>query len=136
LKENKKRCQSQFHICTHPIHNQQYLYFITHDLGSYVTNKKPTEINFQKIKTISSKKFFSKYNLRFNVLIVDCEGCLCDFLKENEFLLNQLELIVFEKDNETKCNYEQIYEKLKKYHFVLVEELLNHFQQVWIKKKI
>jgi hypothetical protein len=48
---------------------------VLNNIGSYVTEQKLKDSI--KIKTISSKKFFTKYPLKFNVLIVDCEGFNC-----------------------------------------------------------
>jgi len=102
------------------------------NIGSYVTEKKLKDSI--KIKTISSKKFFTKYPLKFNVLIVDCEGCLEKFLEENLLLLKYLELIIFEMDNVRYCNYKKIYQMLEINNFLQYDQLLDNFQQVWIKK--
>lgn len=104
------------------------------DIGSYVTEKKLKDTI--KIKTISSKQFFIKYPLKFTALIVDCEGCLEKFLEENLFLLKYLELIIFEMDNVQYCNYKKIYQMLEQNNFLQYDQLLNNFQQIWIKKKL
>jgi FkbM family methyltransferase len=133
LKQNRKIFNSSFSIVNRPISNDKNLYFVLNDIGSYVTSGKPKEKSI-KIKTISSKTFFKKYPFKFNVLVVDCEGCLEKILDENLFLLKQLELIIFERDNETKCDYEKIYEILFNNNFLQADQLLDNFQQVWIKK--
>ena len=72
------------------------------------------------------------YNIKkFTALIMDCEGCMESFLNENEGILRDLRLIMFEADNPNKCNYEQIKIILRKYNFKPIEE---GFQNVWMKK--
>jgi FkbM family methyltransferase len=132
LKKNREIFDSQFSIVDRPISNSKNLYFVLNDIGSYVTEKKQQKSI--KIKTISSKKFFTKYPLKFNVLVVDCEGCLQNFLEENLFQLKQLELIIFEMDNVKYCNYTKIYQMLEINNFMQYDQLLDNFQQVWIKK--
>ncbi len=137
LKLNKKIFNSKFKICDKAISNTKNLYYINQGIGSYTTNKIPNDksINYKKIKTISSHDFFKKYPLKFNVLIVDCEGCLLEFLNENLFLLDQIELIIFEKDWDTRINYSKVYKILTKNNFIKEFQIFKTgFQQVWIKK--
>ena len=138
LERNKKTFDAKFKICKYAISNTP-LKFIKNEngLGNYVieSNKKSNNISH-----ITSKIFFSKYDLAFNVLIVDCEGCLCKFLNENNDLLKKLRLIIFEKDNEELCNYETIINKLVKNKFKKVDRIINknnnEVQQVWLKENV
>jgi FkbM family methyltransferase len=134
LKKNKKNFKAKFNILTTPISNFP-LYFIKNGLGSFVTKNNNDNINTIKIKTITYKKLLDKYKLKFNVLILDCEGCMFNLFEENPELYKTLELIIFEKDNEKNCDYVKIIKNLKLNNFVLIDNLLNGFQQVWIKNK-
>jgi hypothetical protein len=47
----------------------------------------------------------TKYNLKFNALVADCEGGLEIFLDENPKLYTDLKFIMFEADYPLKCDY-------------------------------
>lgn len=53
------------------------------------------------------------YNLKFNVLVADCEGFLQQFFDENPEFYDNLRLVIFEADYPEKCNYGKIVTKLK-----------------------
>lgn len=139
LKYNKKSFKSKFKICNKAISEKPLKYIIENDqMQNYTIDN---NINSQDlIDTINFTKFKSSHNLKFNVLVAYCEGCLEYFLLENEKLLEQLNLIIFEKDNSTVCNYDNIFKLLKKYHFIFRDGLINDtkndenfLHQVWSK---
>lgn len=157
LKKNKNTMKSQFQICNSPISNTP-LFFIKNNLGSYTTRdvvKQSLKLNYSTqfhnltskivgtpISSITYQEFQKKYPIDFDVLVVDCEGCLESFFKENSFILDQVKLIIFEKDNEKKCNYNYIFILLESKGFVQVDGILKKsknkvsfdkscFQQVW-----
>jgi hypothetical protein len=70
------------------------------------------------------------YNLKFNTLVADCEGCLETFFDENPRLYKDLRLVIFEKDYPDKCNYDKVIENLKKNNY---KELVSGFHSVWKK---
>lgn len=70
------------------------------------------------------------FNLKFNVLVADCEGFLERFFDENETLYNQLDKIIFETDYADKCNYKKIKENLIKAGFV---PIIDGIQNVYMK---
>lgn len=145
LKHNKKLFNAQFKICTKVISNKPVKYIIEKDqLGNYTEEINEHDENDLSIgnlvETIKHNDFYKHYKLKFNVLVADCEGCLEKFLDENEKLLEQLDLIIFEKDNVDRCNYKKIFKLLKKYDFTFRDGLINntddnenYFQQVWSK---
>ena len=71
-----------------------------------------------------------KYNLKFNVLVADCEGFLETFFDENPNFYDNLRLVIFEADWPKKCNYDKIRNTLKEKGFI--NKLEGH-QNVWIK---
>jgi FkbM family methyltransferase len=72
----------------------------------------------------------NKYNLKFNTLVADCEGFLETFFDENPQMYEQLNLILFEKDCPTICNYDKIKSKLIQYRF---KNIVSGFHEVWRK---
>ena len=131
LKKNKKNFQAEFKICKNPISNFP-LYFTKKGFASNVNKHKNADS--QLIKTITFKQFINKYKLNFNVLVLDCEGCMFNLFEENPDLYKILKLIIFEKDNIENCDYEKITSNLILNKFIKVDNLLNDFQQVWTKK--
>ena len=59
-----------------------------------------------------------KFNLKFNALVVDCEGCLEFFIKENEEFITQLDTIIFECDAAEICDYNYINSFLVNNNFI------------------
>ena len=84
-----------------------------------------------KIKSYTLDQIKKKYNLKFNVLVADCEGFLEVFFDENPNFYNDLRLIIFEEDYPDKCNYTKIRESLIKHNFKAI--LIGH-QNVYIKQ--
>lgn len=72
----------------------------------------------------------SKYNLKFNVLVADCEGFLETFFDENPEFYDELRLIIFEADYPKKCNYNKIKKILTEKKF---NEIVKGHQNVWMK---
>jgi FkbM family methyltransferase len=137
LKKNKKTFGAKFSICDKALSDKP-LKMTTKGLSSFteeskmkINNKNLVNKNLVNIKF---KDFMEKYNLQFNVLVADCEGCLYSFLNDAPLaLLKNIEMIIFEKDGIEYTNYEEIYKKLKRRKFIKVDTLLDDFQQVWIR---
>ncbi len=70
------------------------------------------------------------YNLKFNVLIADCEGFLEKFFDENPAFYDNLRLIQFEADCPEKCDYDKIRKNLVEKGF---RRAVGGFQNVWLK---
>lgn len=167
LLKNRNKTNSKFSVCKYPINNEKVKY-ISDDkftgLGNYTVkinlsestesteSSKSSNLLKDKLdsenpmKNITHQEFSNIYKQKFNVLIVDCEGCLCDFLTQNEFILEQIEMIIMEIDNENLCDYSNVYDLLTKYNMEEVDDIsvkrynkddtykLFKFQQVWLKK--
>ena len=152
LFKNKKNTGSKFTVVKTPINNNEIFFYKNNKsmgLGNFTGDNKTNIDNseFEKIKinNITHNDFFNKFKQKFNVLVADCEGCLCDFFNQNEKILSQLEMIIFELDNESVCDYDNIYNLFNKYNFILIDSIdiknynpddsfvIVKFQQVWIK---
>jgi hypothetical protein len=81
---------------------------------------------------ITYNDFKIKYPFKFNVLIGDCEGCLCDFIEMIGDDLNNYNKILFEADQKHMCDYIKLLEKLQQNGFEIVKNTDN-FRYVLIK---
>lgn len=143
---NNHNFNSKFQICNYAISEKSlYLIELDNELGSFTTqdqNKSNIDVS---IKMNEFKKIYAK-NFDFNVLIADCEGCLCDFFTNYKSFIQNLNLFIFERDNNSNCyDYSDIYKCLEEFNFELVDSVYlkdydnnkyRNFVQVWIKKKI
>lgn len=162
IKRNKKITNSKFIIFDKAINDKKIKYIKNNEfqgLANYTTSEnninnvnnvklKDDKFEIIEIKNITHKDFFKKFKQKFNVLVADCEGCLCDFFKQNEKILLNLEMIIFEMDREDLCDYNKIFELLTKHGFIEVDSIdfkhyneddtfkIVKFQQVWIKKNL
>ena len=89
-------------------------------------NKTDTDI----IKSITLKKLMKKTGLKFDCLVADCEGCICEFIDENGEYIKDFKMIIFEKDYPDQCDYERIKLKLVEWNFKV---LVDKFVSVWVK---
>ena len=87
------------------------------------------ESNDTKIPSYSLDEITNKYNLKFNVLVADCEGFLEVFFDENPFFYDNLRMIIFEADYCEKCNYNKIKNKLVEKKF---NKIIEGHQNLWI----
>jgi FkbM family methyltransferase len=88
------------------------------------------ESNDTKIPSYSLDEITNKYNLKFNVLVADCEGFLEVFFDENPNFYDNLRMIIFEADYAEKCNYDKIKNKLIEKNF---KKILEGHQNVWMR---
>ena len=66
------------------------------------------------------------YNLKFDVLVADCEGCIEPFVRENN--MKRFRLILLEKDQGGICNYTWVHDELTLQGFIMVK---NEFNEVY-----
>jgi len=83
-----------------------------------------------KIPSFTLDEIMSQHQLKFNVLVADCEGFLELFFDENPTFYEQLRLIIFEADYVENCNYDKIKLALTKHQF---KKVLEGHQNVWIR---
>jgi hypothetical protein len=99
--------------------------------SGYATSSRPC--NNSCIPSYTLEEIQQKYNTKFNTLVADCEGFLGQFFDENPDFYDQLELILFEKDEVCWCDYNKIITNLQAHGFV---NLVSGFHDVWEKKKL
>lgn len=129
LEENKKRNNCEFHIVKGFVSNKKLsLTNLDICLGGYgstcVSDEKTT------IPSYTLDEIKQKYNLKFDVLVADCEGFLEVFFDENPDFYSELKMIIFEADYPEKCNYQKIRDTLKSKNF---KEIHGGYQSVYVK---
>ena len=62
------------------------------------------------------------YGLRFDTLLIDCEGCVNSFLKENHDALTNIRLILLEADQPKTIDYRKVIANLAKHGFEVVDK--------------
>jgi FkbM family methyltransferase len=122
LENNKKLNHSGFHIVKGFISKKK---FNLKSNGYATTSVEDTKSEIPHFDLDDIRK---KYNLEFNVLIVDCEGCLETFLFENLNLLDRLRMVIFEADG--RCDYKKIKKTLAKKGF---KKIFEGHQNLWLK---
>ena len=76
---------------------------------------------YTKVNTITFSELETKYNMKYNVLVADCEGALYQILKDEPDMLKNFETVIIEND------FHQIEEK----QFVDTKFLENGLQSVY-----
>jgi FkbM family methyltransferase len=127
LEKNKNINNCNFNIVKGFISNKKL------DLTNLDANYGTTSIETDdtNIPSYTLSEIEQKYNLKFNVLVADCEGFLETFFDENPEFYYKIDLIIFEADYPEKCNYKKIKMNLKNSKFI---NILNGFQNVWVKE--
>jgi FkbM family methyltransferase len=127
LERNKKINNCNFHIVKGFVSSKKLGLTNLDDCGGYGTTYIVKDDS--NIPSYSMEYIQAKYNLKFNVLVADCEGFLEVFFDENPNFYDNLRLIIFEADYRQKCDYTKIRNTLHKKGFIAK---LTGFQNVWI----
>ena len=92
------------------------------------------------INTITWTDLKQKYNMNFNVLVVDCEGALYYILKEEPDFLNDFKTIIIENDFTDIQHKQFVDDEFKRYNFKNKYQesggfgpCYNFFYEVWNK---
>jgi FkbM family methyltransferase len=128
LERNKNANNCEFYIVKGFISNKKLGLTAINSWEGYGTTS--IDDTSSTIPSYTLKEITNKYNLKFNVLVADCEGFLEVFFDENPGFYDLIELIIFEADYPQKCNYNKIKNTLKKKGFI---NILDGFQNVWTK---
>ena len=113
--------------------------------GIIGNNKYKLEGNdYEKTSTIdttsrtSQIETFDLPDIKFDTLIVDCEGFLEEFYDDNQPLFTQLKKMIIECDCPDKCDYPRLINEFKNLGFI-EQESINHYglmYRVFTKPKI
>lgn len=129
LEKNRKVNNCNFYIVKGFLSNKKLgLTNLDYWYGGYGATCVPDTTS--NIPSYSMNLINDTYNLKFNVLVADCEGFLETFFDENPTFYDTLRLIIFEADYPEKCNYEKIKNTLAAKGFV---KLVEGHQNVWKK---
>ena len=126
LYENMIENECNFHIVNGFISKHSMTLTEIDSYDGYGTTSEKS--NSSSIPFYTLDEIETKYNLKFNTLVADCEGFLEQFFDENPGFYSQLSLIIFEKDYPEKCNYNLITNNLKLHNF---KQLESDFHEVW-----
>lgn len=105
LELNKKNNNCLFHIIEGALSNYP---LVQQDWNTKIDDGNSNPMEWKKINTISFKEFKQLYPLDFDTLVIDCEGCIVQILKDNgNDILESIKTIIIEHDDRFNCNVEQ-----------------------------
>lgn len=138
LNKNKINHQCKFTIINGVVSTTN-LILKRHQVGEASKTFKEEEIDSSNIdnsyevniKSYTLKNIMDMTNIDFNCLFVDCEGCLYDFLLENEEYVKNYIMIFYEADYTSYCEYKKVSKKLLSWGFY---QLNDGFVKIWVKK--
>jgi FkbM family methyltransferase len=106
-------------------------------------DSKPSEIDipgWTRINTITFQEVEEKFGISFDTLVADCEGALYYILKDDETILDNLQMIIVENDYRNLNHYLYTKQKFEEKGFSLVYNqsggwgpCRDCFFQVWVK---
>lgn len=149
LEKNKLNNGGKFHIYHGVVSNTKYDIFFPHNKSDeyreYATYSRKSDSS--TIQNMSLQDLQNHYNLKFDCIVADCEGFLCDFIDENMWVLGQLKTIIYEKDgspwHEFKPRWEKLEKILMEHNFTRIFSIPHpppyaesnpHFNNVWVYK--
>ena len=131
LEKNKQINNAQFHICTDILGNGNDKFNLNaNHLGTYTKQSSDGEIS-----TITYMDLCNRYNLNFNVLVIDCEGCIEYVIETNPDILKNKRMIMIEKDRVDTTNYQKVKNSFKQEGLIEVTRPYA-FQQIWMNKNL
>ena len=96
--------------------------------------------DYKWVNTITLKNLYTKYNIQFDTLVLDCEGAFYYILMDFPEILNNIKLIIMENDYHDISHKNYINNVLKNNNFYIdyVEgggwgPCYNNFYEVWKK---
>lgn len=103
LEKNRQINNCDFNVVKGAI-SKDKLNISFNDYATYTFNDDNGDINIYDLWELQEK-----FNLKFNVLVADCEGCLSVFIEHYEEFFKQLRLVIFEADGSSICDYKIIF---------------------------
>jgi FkbM family methyltransferase len=140
LRKNKATFGGKFRVCGAAIGDTPLTMLADDEgLGNYTVAaagaEVPPGLHSFSVKNIPRDEFFKKYALPFTALVMDCEGCAGRFLADNFHRFEDLEMVLFERDNVAMCDYDAMTKQLEGAGFTKADDLLDGFQQVWLRSR-
>ena len=146
LETNKKIHNGKFEIYNGVVSNKNYsLKFIDPkfkfaEYGTYTLQSDNSDID-----NISLENLSDNYKIKFDTIIADCEGFFYDFIIENEKELENIKLIIYEKDGTPWCDiaykYIELDSILVKHGFKCIDSIPHPvyennltYHSVWLKQ--
>lgn len=113
LEVNRERSNSSYQIF-HGAVSKDKLKFVSvnHSISSYTS-----KIEGEDIETLSVPELEKRYNVLFDVLVVDIEGAFQNLIQEID--LSQFKLILLEEDAGERCNYNYCHKLLEEAGFII-----------------
>lgn len=65
---------------------------------TFVCEDETIPTGYTKVNTITFEELQNKYNMKYNVLVADCEGALYQILKDEPNMLQDIETVIIEND--------------------------------------
>lgn len=129
LNTNKINHQCKFTIINGVVSIKQ-LFFQKNQIGE--ASKTFTEETDDRTitKSYTLKQIMDATNIDFNCLFVDCEGCLFNFVLENEEYVKNYIMIFYEQDYVKDCDYKSVTKKFLSWGFY---QLNDGFIKIWVK---
>jgi hypothetical protein len=100
-----------------------------HSNDSYATYTESCEGDECNIENMTYDNLQRKYDITFNTIVADCEGCLPELIDHIEDM-DPIKKIIFETDRAGNVDYNKLYTKLNERGFKNVRE---GFVQIWVK---
>jgi hypothetical protein len=94
--------------------------------GTYTESCEGDECN---LENMTYNNLQHKYDITFNTIVADCEGCLPELIDHIEDM-DPIKKIIFETDRPGDVDYNKVYTKLNECGFKNVRK---GFVQVWVK---
>ena len=122
LEKNRDRNGGKFHIFNGVVSNKNFT-LKRLDCCEYGTYTEESDV--PSLCSLSLDKLQNKYNLKFDCLVADCEGFFPQFIDENTWVLDQVRVIIYEKDGIPwdGPRYEALDRVLTEKGFVLLESI-------------
>ena len=131
LEINKKNHGCEFQIETGVVSNKKQS-LVQDGYGTRLLDNVDTA-NEGDVKSMTYRELKNKYNLKFNTLVVDCEGCFLNVLESIGDDITEIEKIILEKDQAHLCDYNKIEDILKKNNFT---KIIDAFHSVYIRNNV
>ncbi len=122
LEENKKSNDCEFNILKGAI-SKTKLKINHHEYASYTEEGDDVEI-------FDLWDIQNKYDVKFNAVVADCEGCLNVLVNDYPEFFSQIELIIYEMDQPDICDYNKLNDLL---HENGLQCISSGFHNVYVK---